>query len=213
MFFKWKPILYNRNKRKTLTGQPGSSQSGMSHCHLNHANLSGLCNHLWHGDVHSSVVTKSHIRVCGPQAVRSCVDICCQWYNQSLLGCPGSGPQPVTMMLSGEGACCYQGHDYLGGLHCYMRPWCHLDSDYRHGPCLHQWPATFRVWVDVLISCCHLRLIGCLGSGQPPEIMSVSEVLAATGTILIRVACAITRAMVISGSMVLWRACLGPCVC
>lgn len=111
------------------------------------------------------------------------------------------------------GACCYQGHDYLGGLHCYMKPWCHLDSDYCHGPCLHQWRAIPRVWVNVLISCCRLGLIGCLGSGQPPEIMSVFDVLAATGTILIQVACAVTRAMVISGSMVLWRECLGPCVC
>lgn len=95
---------YTIEKRKTLTGQPGSSQSGLSCCHLDHANLNGLYYHLWQRDVHSwvvtkNLVTKSHIRVCGPPAVRSCVDVCCQWYSKSLHRCPGSGPQPVTIML------------------------------------------------------------------------------------------------------------------
>lgn len=80
------------------------------------------------------------------------------------------------------GACCCQDHDYLGGLHCYMKPWCHLYSDCCHGPRLHQCTETPRVWVDVLISCCYLGLMGCLGSGQSPQIVSVSEILTTTGT-------------------------------
>lgn len=62
----------------------------------------------------------------------------------------------------------------------------------------HVWvcgPAVARVWVDICGSCCHQGMCRCLGSGQQPEILLMSENFEATGAIQTRVACAPTGAM------------------
>lgn len=91
-------------KRKTLSEQAGSSQSDLSHCHLDYTNLRDLCCHVWHGGIQACVVTKNHIWECFFMQFGPVIDVHCPWYHQRPQGCLAFGPQPVTMVLSGDHA-------------------------------------------------------------------------------------------------------------
>lgn len=92
-------------KRKTLSEQAGSSQSDLGHTAI-------LTLLIWdtYAATYGMVGSKPGLL---PRTISGSVvfmqtgpvfDVHCSWYHQRPHGCPGSGPPPVAMLLSGDHA-------------------------------------------------------------------------------------------------------------